>query len=105
MKIFPKSTISSRCHGMTDISGNNTIFPIKTQLLRTHEVGPLSSSSKPDVSRQTLYNWKSEGYLLLDSQGKDHLPSTIKLGKIWTGCFNDLDSPLVLAPESRSGIQ
>ena len=34
---------------------------------------------KLDVSRQTLYNWKSEGYLLLDSQGKVHLPSTIKL--------------------------
>ena len=46
-------------------------------------VRPISNiselSSKLGVSRQTLYNWKSEGYLLLDNQGKVHLPSTIKL--------------------------
>ncbi len=36
-------------------------------------------AAKLDVSRQTLYNWKIEGYLLLDSQGRVHLPSTINL--------------------------
>ena len=34
------------------------------------------------ISRQTLYNWKDEGWLVMD-EGKVHLPNTIELWELF----------------------
>ncbi len=39
-------------------------------------------SERLGISRQTLYNWRDEGWLVMDG-GKVHLPKTIELWELF----------------------